>query len=166
MPTYPWRQEHLGWCRKTWHMAFKPQDPGQGSAHLLLMQARWDGHSLLTRHSGRQFGGGPRRSGKQVQLAVRSGVTVHLEFGPQGEGLHGSFGLGCGTGSPKDGEENFRNNCLDQDLIVSYPWWKCFLGFRKCFVNCSEFIHKFSVFLEFLRALGHWRKMGDGKFYL
>lgn len=49
---------------------------------------------MLMRHSGRQLGGGPRSSGKQVQDDEPSGVTVHREFGPQGEGLHGSLGVG------------------------------------------------------------------------
>lgn len=106
-PTYPGRQVHLGWWRVTWQMALRPHDPGQGSAHLLLTHARFVGHSLLTRHSGLQFGGGPSSSGKHAQDDEEpSGVTVHLEFGPQGEGLHGSLGFGSSPVSSLGNNEN------------------------------------------------------------
>lgn len=73
------------------HWALKPQVLGQGSEHLLFMQARWIGHSLLTRHSGRQAGGFPIKLGKHVQTGCWLTV-LHLLFGPQGVGEHGSLG--------------------------------------------------------------------------
>lgn len=38
----------------TWQIAFCPQVPGQGSWHLLRMQALFDGQSELSTHSGLQ----------------------------------------------------------------------------------------------------------------
>lgn len=76
-----------------------PQSPVQGSVHFCLTQAWLLGHSLFTRHSGLQLGGEPTNSGIQAQEALLSGDTVHWEFGPHGEGLHGSW-LGssyCGS---------------------------------------------------------------------
>ena len=73
-------------------MALVPQDPMQGSVHFCLIQARWLGHSLLTRHSGLQFGGNPKNVGKQEHKGVLSAEGVHWVFGPHGEGLHGSSG--------------------------------------------------------------------------
>jgi hypothetical protein len=45
-------------------------------------------HSLLLTHSGRQFGGDPVNSGKQEQEGD-SFISLHCEFGPQGDGWHG-----------------------------------------------------------------------------
>lgn len=42
-------------------------------------------------HSGRQFGGFPMYSCKQVQIAL-SFTALHVLYGPQGDGLHGSLG--------------------------------------------------------------------------
>lgn len=53
------------------------------------MQARELEQSLLLAHSGRQLGGMPMNSGKQEQDGM-SPFTMHCEFGPQGEGWHGS----------------------------------------------------------------------------
>lgn len=43
----------------TEHFVFNPHVPGHGSAHLLFIQARLLGHSVLTTHSGLQPGGLP-----------------------------------------------------------------------------------------------------------
>lgn len=43
----------------TEHVAYKPQDPGQGSLHFSRMQALLLVHSELIVHSGLQFGGAP-----------------------------------------------------------------------------------------------------------
>lgn len=51
--------EHTGEWLTTLHKALKPHDPGQGSLHLSLTHARFDEHSELYMHSGRQLGGLP-----------------------------------------------------------------------------------------------------------
>jgi hypothetical protein len=43
----------------TLHKALNPQEPGHGSLHFSLMQAKFEGHSELSMHSGLQFGGRP-----------------------------------------------------------------------------------------------------------
>lgn len=58
-PMKPSEQEHIGVWLITLHKAFTPQDPGQGSLHFSLIQAKLLGHSELTVHSGLQFGGLP-----------------------------------------------------------------------------------------------------------
>lgn len=58
-PEYPTGQRHDTAWLTTWHWASLPQDPGHGSLHLLLIQARFDGQSGFMTHSGRQFGGAP-----------------------------------------------------------------------------------------------------------
>jgi hypothetical protein len=55
-PTWHW---HTGEWLTTTQVVCTPQDPGQGSRHLSLMQARLLGHSALMVHSGRQFGERP-----------------------------------------------------------------------------------------------------------
>lgn len=60
----------------------------QGSAHFILIHALLDGHSLLLEHSGLQYGGEPRKSGIQVQDGVPE-FALQMEFGPQGDGVHG-----------------------------------------------------------------------------
>lgn len=53
------------------------------------MHAKWLEHSELETHSGRQFGGDPMNSFKHEHDGV-SPTTLHCEFGPQGDGRHGS----------------------------------------------------------------------------
>ena len=53
-PVIPGKQLHIGIWLYTLHCAFSPQVPGHGSTHLLRMQARDKGQSLLRMHSGRQ----------------------------------------------------------------------------------------------------------------
>lgn len=68
-------------------MALAPQGSGQGLTHLFRMQALSRGQSLLSIHSGlHPVYGSPWYSGKHVQIPLS-----HCVFGPQGEGLHGSF---------------------------------------------------------------------------
>lgn len=65
-----------------------PQVPGQGSVHLYLWHARFVGHSAFTTHSGLQFGGDPWYSGRHEHTAFPF-LSMHLLFGPQGDGVHG-----------------------------------------------------------------------------
>lgn len=59
------------------------------------MQAKLDVHSLLLTHSGLQFGGVPKNSGKQEHEGD-SLITLHSALGPQGLGWHGFEGTtGC-----------------------------------------------------------------------
>lgn len=76
----------------TSHLARTPQEPGHGSRHWLLMHALVGLHSGLMVHSGLQFGGEPKKLGKQLQAGPLLATTVHWLFGPQGEGWHGFSG--------------------------------------------------------------------------
>ena len=68
-----------------------PQVPGQGSTHLFLWQALFDGQSELTTHSGLQATyGSPKVSGLHWQAAALF-LSVQKAFDPQGEGLQGSI---------------------------------------------------------------------------
>lgn len=79
----------------TEHRARDPQDPGQGSLHFCLMQARLLGHSEFTTHSGLQFGGLPENPVKHEQEGA-SPISWQIEFGPQGDGTQGfGFATGC-----------------------------------------------------------------------
>lgn len=60
----------------------------QGLTHFNEIQALFVGHSALTTHSGLQFGGEPRYSGKHVQTAC-SFTTLHALLGPHGVGAQG-----------------------------------------------------------------------------
>lgn len=53
-PLYPSKQRHVGKWFTTWHSAFWPQVPGQGSWHLFLIHALFHAQSELYMHSGRQ----------------------------------------------------------------------------------------------------------------
>lgn len=65
-----------------------PHAPTQGSLHLLLMQAKWLGHSLLLEHSGLQFGGDPTNCAIQEHDGA-SLIAWQIELGPQGDGKQG-----------------------------------------------------------------------------
>lgn len=100
-PVYPSKQVHIGVWLITLQTADAPQDPGHGSIHFCLIQAKLLGHSELIEHSGRQFGGFPKYSGKQEQEGVPP-TSRHWEFGPHGEGTQGfticgSTGFGGGA---------------------------------------------------------------------
>lgn len=61
------------------------------------MQARLLGHSELIVHSGLQFGGLPVYPNKHEQEGAPP-ISLHSEFGPQGEGTQGFTGRGSGGG--------------------------------------------------------------------
>lgn len=81
-------QEQMGLWLTTWHWAFKPHVPRQGSMHFWLTQAFWSEHSELVTHSGLQVGGLPIKPGTQEHTAWLL-ISLHWLLGPQGEGLHG-----------------------------------------------------------------------------
>lgn len=56
---YEYLHEHIGLWFIILHSVLTPQGFGQGFTHLLFSQALSRGHSELTTHSGRQFGGTP-----------------------------------------------------------------------------------------------------------
>lgn len=87
-----------GECLTTSQRALKPHEPGQGSLHFSLMQAKLAGHSALRVHSGRQFGARPTYPSRQVQTGD-SWMTLHCELGPHGDGMQGLTGS-VTTGSP------------------------------------------------------------------
>lgn len=84
--------EQIGLWLTTWHNAFTPQVPGQGSMHFWLTQASFSGHSELVTHSGLQVGGYPRNPGAHEQTDWPF-TSLHWLLGPQGLGLHGFFGV-------------------------------------------------------------------------
>jgi len=53
-PVKPGRHVHVGTWVTTWQSAEGPHVPGQGSSHLFLTQALFEGQSVLITHSGRQ----------------------------------------------------------------------------------------------------------------
>lgn len=69
-------------------MAWIPQEPGQGSLHFSLIQAKLLEHSELTTHSGRQLGGAPMYWRKQEHEGLPP-MSRHSLLGPQGDGMHG-----------------------------------------------------------------------------
>lgn len=81
----------------TLHCAPTPHDPGHGSLHFSLMQAKLLGHSEFTIHSGLQLGGLPINPFRQEQDGEPP-ISRHCEFGPHGEGAQGFTGLGSGFG--------------------------------------------------------------------
>lgn len=86
-------QVQIGLWFTTWHWAFSPQVPGQGSMHFWLTQALFRGHSKLDTHSGLQEGGAPIKPGTQEHTACPL-MSLHWLFDPQGDGLHGFDGGG------------------------------------------------------------------------
>lgn len=65
------------------------------------MQAKFPEHSLLVIHSGLQFGGTPINVGKQEHDGVLP-FTLHSEFGPHGDGIHGLTGDSGGSAAIKN----------------------------------------------------------------
>ena len=96
-PSKPVLHVHTGWWLWTVHCALKPQEPAQGSRHLLRTHARCVGQSWWIRHSGRQFGGAPNIPVRHEQTG-RSSTTRQSALAPQGDGTHG-FAGGAGLGS-------------------------------------------------------------------
>lgn len=84
-PVYEVLQEHIGLWLIILQLEFTPQGLGQGLIHLLLTQALSFGHSELTTHSGRQFGGYPTYPNKQ-EHATWPLTFLHWLLGPHGEG--------------------------------------------------------------------------------
>jgi hypothetical protein len=80
----------------TSHLALIPQAPMQGSPHLKLIQALFEGHSELMTHSGLQLGGGPMYPGRQEQASWPF-ITWQTALAPHGDGWHGT-GIGVITG--------------------------------------------------------------------
>lgn len=79
---------HIGIWLRTLHIAEIPQDPGQGSWHLELIQARSLGQLECIVHSGLQFGGLPINE----RIHEHDGelpISRHSAFGPQGDGTQG-----------------------------------------------------------------------------
>lgn len=58
-PSYPTTHVHTALWLITEHLAFTPQEPGQGSRHFSEIHAKLLGHSAFIEHSGRQFGDWP-----------------------------------------------------------------------------------------------------------
>lgn len=81
----------------TEHMAFTPQEPGQGSMHFSRIQAKLLGHSVLIVHSGRHCGGKPTYPTKQEQEGAFP-MFLHCEKGPHGVGTQGSLTTATSVG--------------------------------------------------------------------
>lgn len=69
-----------------------PQLPRQGSIHFWLLHAKLRGQSELRAHSGLHDGGLPKYPCTHEHTAWLF-IIRHLLFGPQGEGLQGSFSI-------------------------------------------------------------------------
>lgn len=115
----------MGMWLMTSHIAFCPQVPGQGSAHLLRMHALSLGHSALTTHSGlHPTYGSPWYSGLHVHTPLSQRA-----FDPQGVGLHGSTTWGSISKKIKRGEDRSvsqgPNNAEFNDLkwILTWRFW-------------------------------------------
>jgi hypothetical protein len=66
------------------------------------MHAFVGSQSVLTTHSGRQFGGDPIKFCRHEQ-AGWCPIARQSELGPQGEGTHGLAGFGAGSGGEGGG---------------------------------------------------------------
>ena len=110
----------------TLHFAFRPQSPGQGSWHFLLIHALSVGQSALIIHSGLQFGGEPIIPGRHVHWHLSPTFLGGFVFGPQGFGLQGSSSM---TGSiainTKSKLQNITCTFMNTHVMVSvYMLWK------------------------------------------
>lgn len=83
----------MGEWLTTLHSALAAQEPSQGFLHLLFTHARCPEHSSLLLHSGLQYGDCPWKPSKHVHDGA-SLVSLHIEFGPHGDGKHGFVGSG------------------------------------------------------------------------
>lgn len=61
---------HIGMWLNTWQCALKPQEPGHGSLHFSLIQAKLLVQSEFIVHSGLQCGGYPVYDGRHVHEGV------------------------------------------------------------------------------------------------
>lgn len=89
-PVYPVGHEQIGMWFTTSHCALWPHVPGHGSTHLLRKQALSRLHSAFVVHSGRQ----PSYGLPWYSATQRHSPPKQSAFGPQGDGLHKSFGTG------------------------------------------------------------------------
>lgn len=62
------------------------------------MQAKLFEHSLLVKHSGLQFGGVPKNSGKHEHDGELL-ISLQIAFGPHGEGWHGFTEISIAVGA-------------------------------------------------------------------
>lgn len=106
-PVKSFEQMHDGTWFTTWHSAFEPQEPEQGSLHLRSIHAKWLPHSLLLIHSGLQFGGAPINSGLQEHDGELL-TTWQTAFGPHGDGWHWLVGCTGSSAFQKTHKLNFR----------------------------------------------------------
>lgn len=77
-------------------------------------------------HSGLQFGGDPTNVGKQEHDG-ESPITLHCEFGPQGEGWQGFTGV-VGSSTKKYAQSVMNNSYLSENLTnreASNEWISC-----------------------------------------
>lgn len=83
------------------------------------------GHSGLIVHSGRQFGGVPIKLAKQEQEGAPP-ISRHCEFGPHGDGKHGSRGASWigGVGGAKWIITHLIS-CLNYIVYIIFFLFKC-----------------------------------------
>lgn len=136
-PVYPEEHVHIGVWDTVLHIAFSPQEPGQGSLHFWLMHAKLLGHSLLLIHSGLQLGGEPVNSGKQEHDGELL-ITWHCAFGPQGDGSQGFCCGGTSNAKIKFNSNAFQD--IDWHLTVNNQFFKIFSRFSIHLTNGSPVI--------------------------
>lgn len=90
-PSSPGSHAQVARWSTTAHMALGPHACSQGSLHRSETHANAAGHSALIVHSGRQLGGLPIYPDWQLHAGISPDFT-QMEFGPQGDGSHGSAG--------------------------------------------------------------------------
>ena len=90
-PLYPFGHLQTARWFLTEHLALSPHAPVQGSTQRCCEHACFLLHSLLIKHSGRQFGGAPMFPLVQEHIG-RSPKALQTELGPHGLGTHGSLG--------------------------------------------------------------------------
>lgn len=100
-PINPALQLQIGLWFTTRHRAFIPHVPGHGSMHRWLIQVLSRGHSAFMRHSGRQLGGTPEQLIWHEQTGWPSS-TLHMLYGPHGDGEQGSIGWRAGRSNITD----------------------------------------------------------------
>lgn len=79
---------HIGMWFSTVQVAEAPHEPGQGSRHLEVMQARSLEQSEWTAHSGLQLGGLPMKVERHEHDGVPP-MSRHSALGPHGDGTQG-----------------------------------------------------------------------------
>ena len=104
-PVNPSLQLQIGWWLTMWQIALCPHVPGQGSIHFWLLQALFNKQSELKRHSGRQFGGWPKKPVMQEHTAWLLKLR-QLLFDPHGDGLQGFL---SSIDSKNDNNNYFKN---------------------------------------------------------